>query len=167
MKNRAQALPCELDLKKKNFKQEWQMYDIFLCSIGTFFTNPEHSWAQQLSGGHLNSDKWCPSPSGSALWPPLPPGWRPGPWSCLPCDPLAVWTAHRSGSSTRLWGWSEQTQHLWTHTRPHHRSEARLNKQQMTSDSVTVPTAERLWRHNILTQSVAHLLQDWVRHHRT
>ncbi len=93
----------------------WMMYLIFLINSdtqGKCFTHPMHSWAQQLYVGRLNSDRWCPSPSGSALWHPLLPGWRPGPWSCPPCGPSVAWTAHQSGSSTRRWGWSEKTRLL-------------------------------------------------------
>lgn len=65
----------------------------------------EHSSAGLPSSVHPGSHRWSPSPFGSAPWLLLLPRWMPAPWSCLPCDQLAVWTRCQSCSSnSRLRG---------------------------------------------------------------
>lgn len=120
----------------------WVMFLTFLINTNTHLTHPGHSWALQLCVGHLNSDRWCLSPSGSALWPPPLPGWRPGPWSCPPCGLSEAWTAHRSGSSRRRWGWSVRTQLLKNKNKIKN-THRLIFRPKWTSQSLWLPSAGR------------------------
>lgn len=141
-------------------ERRWYAFVLLIQAHETCFTHPGRSWAQQLYAGRLNSGRWCLSPSGSALWPPLPPGWRPGPWSCPPCDQSAVWTEHRSGFSKHRWGWSVRTQLLknteqkkkgrffkWWHTQntqDEHKCQGWVSQQQLESGLILQETAQVL-----------------------